>query len=588
VLRVGMSLSESALPLFLIAMAVGACGVAGARHLGRSHGFWPGSWGCLLLAASFELLGREIPALARLAPIPAGLFPLWMYAGALAFAGRARPRWLALLTVVHPLARGALANFAPPGSTSALALAVEPGITLAASVVLYRALPAGAPPLDRALPFATFVFACFLGWDAADGIRQPRVGVHWAPWLIFGGSNAALQILATFADARSRQLLTQRALGDERERLRTILASLGTANVVWIDAEGRVRPLLAEIPSRDARYGVGYRRVMGRPFRDFVPGEAGERIWRLVSEVLATGEVRDGEAAVSLPNGTFQFEFALRPLAASADEPGVLAVARDVTERHRAEAESRRLADELQLAKRAESLDLLAGGVVHDFNNLLHTILGSAELAEAELRDGGNARAYLADIRSAGERAAKLTEQLLAYTGRAHRRLEDVDLVALVRDLWRVLQAAVARQTELTRIEKALPPRLRADAMQLQQVLMNLVRNAAEALPGGVGHVTVEVGGSLAPRNAHGASPAREIAYLEVRDDGCGMDAATRERIFDPFFTTKLRGRGLGLATVQGIVNAHGGRIQVESAPGSGTRIRIELPAPTESEPAAT
>jgi signal transduction histidine kinase/CheY-like chemotaxis protein len=245
---------------------------------------------------------------------------------------------------------------------------------------------------------------------------------------------------------------------------------------------------------------------------------------------------------------------------------------------------------QLLQVQKLESLGVLAGGIAHDFNNLLTAILGGASAASLVLPPESPAQPHLRDTVLAVRRAADLTRQLLAYSGKGRFDVRPVDLSAVVRDIARLLETSVPRSVQLLlQLSDALPA-VEADVVQLQQVVMNLVINGAEAIGDRSGTVTIttsardvdeaSVRGVLAAR---GIAPGRCV-HLEVRDTGSGMDEATREKIFDPFFTTKFAGRGLGLAAVLGIVRAHGGAVQVDSSPGHGTTFGILLPA--SSEPA--
>jgi signal transduction histidine kinase/CheY-like chemotaxis protein len=234
----------------------------------------------------------------------------------------------------------------------------------------------------------------------------------------------------------------------------------------------------------------------------------------------------------------------------------------DVTEHHRLEAELRR-------AHRLESIGRLAGGLAHDFNNLLTAMLGSLELMEEGCPP--NLREDLGTVRHGAERARDLTAQLLAFARKQPIVLEVIDLSALVTNVERLLRRLVGPTVELTvSCESGLS--VRADAAQLEQVLVNLVVNARDAMPQG-GALSVRARGE--PRT-HGA--AQENVVLEVEDHGTGMDAETISHVFDPFFSTKDGGTGLGLASSYGIVLQHGGNIQVDSDPGKGARFRVVLP----------
>jgi PAS domain S-box-containing protein len=260
---------------------------------------------------------------------------------------------------------------------------------------------------------------------------------------------------------------------------------------------------------------------------------------------------------------------------------GTSQVARDVTEQ-------KRTAELMRQTQKLESLGVLAGGIAHDFNNLLVGILGNASLALDMLPADSPVRIPMEGVVDAGERAAVLTRQMLAYSGRGHFVLNRIDLSTYVREAIPLIQASVSRAVEL-RLDLAEDlPAIEADIAQVQQILMNLVINGAEAVSdGGRGWVTItthrqEVDEQYIHAQATGATgelkPGTHVV-LEVSDNGCGMDETTKARIFEPFFTTKFTGRGLGLAAVLGIVRGHSGFIQVSSAPGHGTIFRVLFPA---------
>ncbi len=220
----------------------------------------------------------------------------------------------------------------------------------------------------------------------------------------------------------------------------------------------------------------------------------------------------------------------------------------------RSEVRRRELEQEVADRRRTDSLEALAGGVAHDFNNLLQAVRGYAVLA-LERVDDDQARRYLATIEQAATEATDLSLKMLQYAGRHSLELEPVDLSRIAHD------ACAGEDVEL-RLARDLPP-VRGDVDQLALVPLHLVRNAVEA----AGAVVVSTGA------------VNGCVFLDVADDGHGMDPETRERMFEPFFTTRFPGRGLGLAAVDGIVRGHGGRIEVETAPGAGTRVRVLLPA---------
>jgi signal transduction histidine kinase/ActR/RegA family two-component response regulator len=247
----------------------------------------------------------------------------------------------------------------------------------------------------------------------------------------------------------------------------------------------------------------------------------------------------------------------------------------DVTDRRQSE-------DLLREGQKLESIGLLAGGVAHDFNNLLTVIIGNASTAP----DGCTTRDQTEAILSAAERAAQLTRQLLAYAGKGYVIARVVDLTDLVARSRALLLTSVPRRVKLDfRLGERLPC-IEADPSRIEQVLLNLVSNAGEAIPPGTdGLVEVSTGQlELTPELARQHSRTWEVAagmyvWLEVRDNGAGMDESTLSRMFDPFFSTKFTGRGLGLAAVQGIVRSGKGFLDVKSMPEGGTSFRVYLPA---------
>jgi two-component system, cell cycle sensor histidine kinase and response regulator CckA len=262
---------------------------------------------------------------------------------------------------------------------------------------------------------------------------------------------------------------------------------------------------------------------------------------------------------------------------------GISHVARDIGEQKRA-------AEQLRHTQKLESLGVLAGGIAHDFNNLLTGILGNASLAMEDLPPSP-ARDSIEAVVAASERAAQLAQQMLAYSGKGRFIVERVDLSAVVRSTLRMIRAAVPAAVELrTDLANPLPP-VEADPGQIQQLVMNIIINGAEAIPDDTaGSVTIVTRALDIGPGHRELAPGPYVAF-DVTDTGSGMDAATKARIFDPFFTTKFTGRGLGLAAVLGIVRGHRGAIEVDTAPGKGSTFRILLPAVTgavvENTPAA-
>jgi PAS domain S-box-containing protein len=267
----------------------------------------------------------------------------------------------------------------------------------------------------------------------------------------------------------------------------------------------------------------------------------------------------------------------------------IVAVTTDITERKRGEAEREELDRQLREAQRWESLGVLAGGVAHDFNNILAVIQGSAGLARRGLPPGAPAQTHLDQIDLACRRAAGVCRQMLAYAGHARSAGGTTDLTALVRESVPLLEIPAGPAAVKLELAANLPP-VAVDPAHVRQVLVSLATNAAEALGGEAGAVTVgarlaevlpggpDAGFQLAP------APGR-YAVLTVSDTGCGMAPDVRARMFNPFFTTKFPGRGLGLAAVLGVVRTHGGGLHVATAPGRGTIVSAYWPLPPDASP---
>jgi PAS domain S-box-containing protein len=276
-----------------------------------------------------------------------------------------------------------------------------------------------------------------------------------------------------------------------------------------------------------------------------------------------------GETRWMLGRGSGYFDSSRQPFR-------LAGVGIDITGQKRSE-------EKLRHTQRLESLGILAGGVAHDFNNLLVGIMGNASFACQLLPRDHATRRLLQEIVLAGEKAAHLTRQMLAYAGKGHVVIDRLELSALVRDIERLVRSSTPRHVDLQLDLEPDLPAVEGDEGQLQQVLMNLVINAAEAIPAGrAGRVWIRTRSRFVKENVTAPfgsdiSAGRYVS-VAVEDNGIGMDESTRARIFEPFFTTKFVGRGLGLAAVLGIIRGHKGALTVESTPGKGSKFEVVLP----------
>ncbi len=252
----------------------------------------------------------------------------------------------------------------------------------------------------------------------------------------------------------------------------------------------------------------------------------------------------------------------------------------------KAEEDRRELEAQMQRVQKLESLGILAGGIAHDFNNILMSILGNAELALLDLPADSPARPCIEDIGVAGRRAAGLTQQMLAYSGKGRFEIEPLDLNEIVREIVHLLESSVPKRVSLRLPLNTGLPLTRADAAQLQQVILNLVSNAAESFADHQnGEITVSTQARFYTEEELQASqlpellPQGKYVALRVSDTGSGMTKEVLDQLFDPFFTTKFPGRGLGMSAVLGIVRGHKGAILVDSVPEQGTTVQVLFPA---------
>ena len=263
---------------------------------------------------------------------------------------------------------------------------------------------------------------------------------------------------------------------------------------------------------------------------------------------------------------------------------GSITITEDITRQRQAEAARLELERQVLHGQKLESLGVLAGGIAHDFNNLLTGIMGNAELALLDLDDAGPVRSYVDAIKQASVRAAALTQQMLAYSGKGRLQSRPVNLSAMVEEIAQLLKVSISKQVVVRYdLDPALPA-IEADPTQLQQVVMNLITNASEAIGDAVGSIRLATGQMTADRDYLAQTmlgegrPAGRYVYVEVADSGSGMTKEVQAKIFDPFFTTKFTGRGLGMAAVLGIVRGHRGAVWIETAPGKGSTFRVLFP----------
>ena len=376
--------------------------------------------------------------------------------------------------------------------------------------------------------------------------------------------------LAVQRDVTARKA-TEAALRESEARYRA-LAEAAHDSIFIINVDGRIE--YANAVSLE-RFGLPADAI-GRRVHDVFPREAAEKMWEELSSVFSTGERHYYEDRFDGPTGDLWLGAWLVPLSRAAGEaPAVMGVARDITDR-------KRLEREFVQAQKMEAVGRLAGGVAHDFNNLLTAILGYADLVLQAVGGNSELASDLHEIRNAGERASRLTRQLLTFSRKQTFSPKMINLNAVVGELQKMLNRVIGEDIVL---DVAMEPRLgqtMAESGQIEQVIVNLVVNARDAMPRG-GTIRIQTANADLTaefcRRHDGATPGRYVA-VTVEDSGCGMTPDVLAHVFEPFYTTKPAGRGtgLGLSTVYGVVKQSGGYIAIDSAVGSGTTVTVYLP----------
>ena len=425
----------------------------------------------------------------------------------------------------------------------------------------------------RSLQRRSFVFKHRL----ADGeVRD--VEVFSGPIVVAGKT-----LLSSIVHDITERRRAEDALKESEERFRSLIQNSADI-IVILDGNGLIS---YETPSFSRVLGYSPGHMLGRNPIELIHPDDVQKVLGALGDVYR--DINDGvptEFRLRKADGTWiHLEAIGNNLLNYPGIDGVVITARDITDRKKAEDLRLEMERRLLHAQRLESLGVMAGGIAHDFNNLLMAILGNLDLAQMDLSPVARSRPFIDHALVAARRAADLTNQMLAYSGKGKFDLKAFDLSELVEEMSHLLRASISKTVTLNlQAARDLPP-IKADPGQIQQIVMNLIVNASEAIGDTPGVVTVitdfaecTVEDLKQSRLKEKPAPGRFV-FLEVRDTGCGMDEATMDRLFDPFFTTKFTGRGLGLAAASGIITGHGGAIMVESKPGRGTSIRVLLPA---------
>ncbi|HQE81271.1 MAG TPA: PAS domain S-box protein [Syntrophorhabdaceae bacterium] len=375
--------------------------------------------------------------------------------------------------------------------------------------------------------------------------------------------------------------LKEEAYRESESKLKAVTDAAQDA-IIMIDQDGKVT---FWNPASERMFGYSEKEAMGRDVHELIaPNEHYKVYSKMFPEFTRTGEGPAVGKILELTTITrigeeIPIELSLSAVQIKGDWHG-LAVIRDITERKRAEEEKKRLEMQFLQAQKLESIGRLAGGVAHDFNNILSVIIGYGDIILNKLEQSDPIRDYVKQMVDAGKRAAGLTNQLLAFSRKQILRPRSLDLNELIKNLEKMLKRMIGEDIELRLILSDNIPDIYIDSTQMEQVIMNLAVNARDAMPQG-GVLTIETSITDVDESHveeyQWIKPGRYV-LLTVSDTGEGIAEKDLENIFEPFFTTKETGTGLGLATVYGIIKQSGGNIIVESKDGSGTTFKIYLP----------
>jgi PAS domain S-box-containing protein len=552
-------------------------------YLGRlerseSLRLWILGFGALFVGALFILPGTPVGW--ALTSIFSAAFVALMYAGALRFTGRPIPAWLLPVTAALGVGRAATTLAGHPAPLSLAASLFSVGLLAVGGRVLYRhAVASEAGLAERALGPAMALLGVLLG--ASIGLRFTPIDTVAAfdVWILVAVLVALLQILSGLERTRRIETAQKQAIEQERRTLRAVLET-APLDIVLRDDDGVIRMANR---SAAARFGIeldddgepGPGQVLPTELAEDLTARHGH------GQRLADDPAAVIERAELVPPGRHDLTLEVYSSPVSGDRGesfGRLWIARDITQ-------EKHLQHELLQSQKMETLGTLAGGVAHDFNNQLTTILGNARIAAAELGpEQSLARECLEDLERAADHCAEVTQGLLAFARHNPAMPEALSVAPLLGELESLLRASLPSRIQLdVEAEEGLWHPM-ADSTQLKQVLLNLAVNGRDAIPG-AGRIRLSARNRTleAPLStvAGEAQPGRYVEFA-VEDTGVGIDPSCLQYIFDPFFTTKPTGEGtgLGLAIAYGVVSSYGGFVDAESRPGH-TALHVGIPAAT-------
>ncbi len=374
----------------------------------------------------------------------------------------------------------------------------------------------------------------------------------------------------------------EKALKENEDRLSFILDNVTDA-IFTLNDKGH---FLYQSPSVRTLFAMGRKDINRSSFIDCLAIESQEEVRESLAQVIAgTREVARLEYTLPGEDGSLLWH--ATTLTREINQEGsvvLIGVAKDITQQKQAEEERHKLEEQIRNAAKLESLGILAGGIAHDFNNLLTAIMGNCGLAKMQVPQSSKTGNHLIKIEKASLKAAELCQQLLAYSGKGKFVVQALNLNDVIREMMHLLSVSISKKVDIRLEFNESLPYIKADVAQMQQVIMNVITNASEAIGDQTGTIIVKTDVIELDREGleqyymgEMLDPGRYI-MIEVTDSGEGMDAETIEKIFDPFFTTKFTGRGLGLAAVLGILRSHEASVKITSVVGKGTTFSFIFP----------
>jgi PAS domain S-box-containing protein len=452
-------------------------------------------------------------------------------------------------------------------------LGLKPGQVVGLSIYdVYKDFPDLIASVESGLAGETEFDTLYIGEKAFETNYIPR----------FDNKNSVIGLIGISFDV-SERIRAEELLSKERKTLEVALESQNDTFFIFNPSTGKA-----------VRWNEAFTTVSEYSNEEIAQQKAPESYYshddllkakEVMEKVLAGKKTRVTMDFITKSGSKIPFEYNVNMIESDVEnEVYLVSVGRDITERKIAEEEKLKLETRFQEAQKKESLSILAGGIAHDFNNLLTGILGNASLALMEISPVSPAKHSIQEIEESAIRAAELTKQMLAYSGKGQFVIKDFDLSELVSEMTRLVSSSISKKAHLNILVEKNLPAMCGDITQIRQIAMNIIINASEALENKSGTITIRTGVQIFDENNIGnfndISPIElgEYVYMSVEDDGCGIDKDSLKKIFDPFYTTKFTGRGLGLAATQGAIEGHKGAIEIKSRLGIGTKFTVYFP----------